>query len=101
MMTVEEHMIHTTCKGIVQLLKGPHDFTEKDVNEYRTYYGVDVGSPNPCRYTENEIDEYMNTYIADLKKYDKDLAHKIENAYILHDLDTVISNCAKIISLHQ
>lgn len=99
-MTVNEHMISVTCKGIIDLLKGPHDFTEEEAEEYRLCYGVDLGKPVVNRYTEEEISEYMNTYVSDLKKYDADVAYIIENAYEQRDIDTIIDTCTRKRCLH-
>lgn len=99
-MTVQEHMTAVTCKGIIELLKGPRDFTEEEAEEYRLCYGVDLGKPIVNKYTEAEINEYMNTYISDLKKYNEDVATVIEKAYEQNDIDTIIVTCTQKRCLH-
>ena len=63
----ECHMIAVSCRGIIALFTG--------------------------KYTSNDITEYMTTYIADLKKYDEDVANTIYTAYSHRQIDYMLAFC--------
>lgn len=87
------HMIAVSCRGIIDLLHGPYNFTEEEVREYRVYYGVNLSKPITHKYTETEINDYMNTYISDIKKYDEDIASTIESVYDKKQFDYLLAFC--------